>query len=87
MEGESISGLLGEERDTTTCLGDGDAVTECSYGDYSDRDDEYVEMLFQKEISFGFQRDQFLAFDNWVKSARLEAISWILKVSIFVTCF
>ncbi|KAJ7958256.1 Cyclin-D5-1 [Quillaja saponaria] len=42
-------------------------------------EDDYVGMLFEKAISFGFKNDESLVIGDWVKRARLEAISWILK--------
>ena len=49
--------------------------------DYSSSEDEYVGILIEREIDFGFKKDESLVFGNWVKNARLNAINWILKVS------
>ena len=49
--------------------------------DYSDSEDEYVGLLFEKEIDFGLKKDESLVFGNWLKRARFDAINWILKVS------
>ncbi|EEF52290.1 cyclin-D5-1 [Ricinus communis] len=82
MENESISELLCQESETRLEeqeLGDDEAIRN-GFGDL-DREEEYVEMLVEKEISFSKSKeDQSLStFDNWVKFARLEAITWILK--------
>ena len=50
----------------------------------SPAEDDYVDTLLAKEMSFGFRNDKSLVFGNWVKCARLEAIAWILKVSLFL---
>lgn len=93
MDAESISELLCQESET--CLEeevvDEDTFVNIrqSYSDL-DKEDEHVEILVDREISFGFKRGQSLVFDNWVKCARLEAIAWILKVrvySISLICF
>lgn len=46
-------------------------------------EDEYLQVLIEKEIGVGFGREEssFLLMSDWIKTARLYAIIWILKVS------
>ena len=89
---DSMSSLLCQESET--CLDE-----ELVYGDtfinfknYDGSEDEHLEILFEREICSGFKRNESLVFGNWVQCARLEAFTWILKVSLtpissFVFCF
>ncbi|XP_052203125.1 cyclin-D3-1-like [Diospyros lotus] len=49
----------------------------------SEEDDDYVQMLIEREINNGFPwhicEFACLALDNWLKYARWNAISWILR--------
>ncbi|KAF7817439.1 cyclin-D5-1-like isoform X1 [Senna tora] len=47
--------------------------------DDSGPEDEYVDILMEREIAHGFKRDESLVFGNCLKIARLDAINWILK--------
>ncbi|GLU15929.1 hypothetical protein SLE2022_323810 [Rubroshorea leprosula] len=42
-------------------------------------DDDYMQGLVQKEINFGFKKEESLVLSNGFKCARLEAITWILR--------
>ncbi|XP_040950108.1 cyclin-D5-1 isoform X2 [Gossypium hirsutum] len=42
-------------------------------------DEECVQMLFDREMSFGFKKSEPLVLCNYLKYARSEAITWILK--------
>ncbi|XVE70190.1 hypothetical protein DITRI_Ditri10aG0052600 [Diplodiscus trichospermus] len=42
-------------------------------------DEEYLPLLFDKEMGFGFQKKESLVHSNFLKYARLDAIKWILK--------
>ena len=77
-----MSSLLCQESET--CLDE-----ELVYGDtfinfknYDGSEDEHLEILFEREICSGFKRNESLVFGNWVQCARLEAFTWILKVSL-----
>lgn len=83
MDENSLSGLLCQESET--CL-DEELVeqeeTFCDLKDYGVLDDGYTDMLGEREISFGFKRDdKSLVLGDQIKCARSEAIAWILKVS------
>jgi cyclin D5 len=83
----SLSSLICQESEI--CL-DEEVVKEDSFinfKNYDGSEDENLEMLFEREICSGFKRDESLVFGNWVKCARLEAITWILKVSLTPTIF
>ncbi|KDP41628.1 hypothetical protein JCGZ_16035 [Jatropha curcas] len=89
MKGESFSGLLCQESET--CLEEEEVMIDedafidisMSYGGDLGREEDYLEMLFEREINFRLKRDQSMDIDNWVKCARLEAITWILKTRAF----
>ncbi|KAF8410218.1 hypothetical protein HHK36_002741 [Tetracentron sinense] len=55
----------------------------------SESEDEYIEMLVERESSFGTKihgsssDDCFTTLGNWLKCARLDAIRWILKTRAF----
>ncbi|CAJ2643901.1 unnamed protein product [Trifolium pratense] len=52
-------------------------VEECSM---NQSEEEYVRLLIQKEIAFGFKKDENLVFEeDSVKRGRFNAINWILK--------
>ncbi|KAL9450231.1 hypothetical protein AB3S75_012045 [Citrus x aurantiifolia] len=71
---DSLSGLLCPE--SKTCLDEDSAVLDV------ENEDEYVNTLGDKEISFGFKRgetDKSVMLSDDVKCARLEAIAWILN--------
>ncbi|KAJ4701626.1 cyclin-D5-1-like [Melia azedarach] len=81
MDENSLSGLLCQESET--CL-DEELVeqeeTFCDLKDYGVLDDGYTDMLGEREISFGFKRDdKSLVLGDQIKCARSEAIAWILK--------
>jgi hypothetical protein len=58
-------------------------VEECSMNQFSvsEEEEEHVRLLIQKEIAFGFKKDENFLLEDSVKRARLNAIYWILKVS------
>ncbi|KAM7277562.1 hypothetical protein ACFE04_004696 [Oxalis oulophora] len=76
---ESLMGLICEENES--CFSE-DLVNE----DYSFDEDninsenEYVGILIQREIHFGVKKYHSSDFDKWVKPARLDALSWFLKM-------
>ncbi|OIW20862.1 hypothetical protein TanjilG_24940 [Lupinus angustifolius] len=47
------------------------------YGVFSE--DEYIAILIEREISFGFKKDESYVLENWIKCARADVINWILK--------
>ncbi|KAK7291060.1 hypothetical protein RIF29_05924 [Crotalaria pallida] len=81
---DSMSTLLCQENEI--CL-EGDVVDEeysfiplqkQNYGVFSD--DEYMAIFIEREISFGFKKDdESLVFEDWIKRDRIDAINWILK--------
>ncbi|KAE8057066.1 hypothetical protein FH972_013787 [Carpinus fangiana] len=76
---DSLSSLLCQESET--CLYE-EVVDESKFIEFKNYDgseDEYMEMLFEREICYGFKSNKSLAIGNWLKCARLEAITWILK--------
>ena len=84
MERDSYSSLL--------CL-DEDVVDEEAFISFKNctpsdtEDDEYVQLLVDREMSFGIKTNHSFLILNWVKLARLEAVAWILRVSSFPTLF
>lgn len=74
----SLSSLLFQENQ-------GEFDDEDLYVQFDDSEEEYLGVLIEKEIGFGFGRDEedssLLLMSDWIKSARLYAINWILKVS------
>ncbi|KAF1886887.1 hypothetical protein Lal_00046125 [Lupinus albus] len=47
------------------------------YGVFSE--DEYIAILIEGEISFGFKKDESFVLENWIKLTRMDVINWILK--------
>ncbi|KAG6644350.1 cyclin-D5-1-like [Carya illinoinensis] len=79
VDDDSISGLLCQESET--CLDD--KLVEDTFINFTtcdDCEDEYMDTMFEREICYGFNKNESLVFGNWVKRARLEAITWILKI-------
>ena len=68
MDKESSSSLLSRESETRL---DQEGVD----------GEEHVVYMMHREVKFLINKDESLVFSDEVKSARLEAISWILKVS------
>lgn len=62
-------------------------VTPSCVGDSNYTEDEYVSLLANEETSRGFDSNQSLIIDNWLKDLRLEAITWILGVSVYYFFF
>lgn len=80
MDGDaSLSGLLCLENETS--LEEKEGLVDENY--IAVYDEECVQMLFDREMSLGFKKNESLVLSNWLKYARLEAITWILKVSFF----
>ncbi|XVF36409.1 hypothetical protein REPUB_Repub19eG0056200 [Reevesia pubescens] len=78
MEGDaSLSGLLCSENETFLKEKEELLVDE-NY--IAVNDEEYVQMLFDREMSFGFKKNESSVLSNYFKYARLEAITWILKI-------
>ncbi|KAL5777606.1 hypothetical protein ACOSP7_010532 [Xanthoceras sorbifolium] len=80
MDSSSFSGFLCQETDQI--LLDEEISEEGTFSGLekpSVVDDEYVKMLAEKEISFGFKRDKSLVLSQEFECARLESIAWILK--------
>ncbi|XWS24121.1 hypothetical protein CRYUN_Cryun28dG0073600 [Craigia yunnanensis] len=76
MDGDSsLSGLLCLENET--CLVEKKELVGENY--IAVYDEECVKMLFDREMSFGFKKNESLVLSNCLKYARLEAIRWILK--------
>ncbi|KAK8581048.1 hypothetical protein V6N13_144095 [Hibiscus sabdariffa] len=72
----SLSGLLCLENDTLFKEKE-EPVDEDYFAGYDE--DECLQMLFDRETSFGFKKTEPLVPCNYLKYARLEAITWILK--------
>ncbi|KAI4316615.1 hypothetical protein L6164_024580 [Bauhinia variegata] len=70
-----VSSLLCHENETF--LEDEDSFTHLR--DCNMAEDEYLNILIEREIDLGFKKDEPLGFGNWIKHARLDAINWILK--------
>lgn len=79
MDNDSLSSLLSRESETRLNeeFVDEDTFMNCS----TSEEEEYVEILMNRETDFGFKKDEPLVFGDEVKCTRLEAINWILKVS------
>ncbi|KAK6277604.1 hypothetical protein POUND7_017927 [Theobroma cacao] len=76
MDGDgSLSGLLCLENETS--LEEKEGLVDENY--IAVYDEECVQMLFDREMSLGFKKNESLVLSNWLKYARLEAITWILK--------
>ncbi|KAF7830546.1 cyclin-D5-1 isoform X2 [Senna tora] len=82
-----VSSLLCQEKEAE--LVDEDEEEEDSYfemelGKYcSVSEEEYVHILMEREMGFGFKREEDSSLlGDWVKlkTPRLDAINWILKV-------
>ncbi|XP_022766451.1 cyclin-D5-1-like [Durio zibethinus] len=77
MDGDaSLSGLLCLESKSFLKEKDELLVDENYIAVY---DEECMQMLFDREMSFGLKKNEPLVFGNFFKYARLEAITWILK--------
>ncbi|XP_024018013.1 cyclin-D5-1 [Morus notabilis] len=79
MENDSLSSLHSRESETSL---DEDSFN-ISFRQYCttsvEEEEEYVEILMERETEFGFKKDLSFVFGNFVKCHRLEAIAWILK--------
>ncbi|KAK8354477.1 hypothetical protein V6Z11_A05G222700 [Gossypium hirsutum] len=76
MEGDASScSLLCLENETF--LKEKEESTDENY--IAEYDEECVQMLFDREMSFGFKKSEPLVLCNYLKYARSEAITWILK--------
>ncbi|KAF8023092.1 hypothetical protein BT93_F0555 [Corymbia citriodora subsp. variegata] len=78
---ESLSSYLCHESEA--CLDDRGPVGEdeesVDLGDCSLDDEEYLQMLFDRETGSGFDRGGALDPGKWIESARFGVLSWILK--------
>lgn len=79
---DSLSSLLCQESETCLYEEEVDESKLIEFKNYDGSEDEYMEMLFEREICYGFKRNKSLATGNWLKCARLEAITWILNVCL-----
>lgn len=61
------------------------SVKTCTFSDTED--DEYVQLLVDREMSFGFKTSHSFLILNWVKLARLDAVAWILRVGFLFLPF
>lgn len=52
-----------------------------SHQEFGVSEEEHVGLLLQREIAFGFKKDENVVLEDSFKRARLNAINWILKVS------
>ncbi|XP_054799813.1 cyclin-D5-1-like [Prosopis cineraria] len=73
----SLSGLLCQENRAEAVVVDEDLYVQ--FEDSNASEDEYVDVLTEKEIGLGFGRDESSVLSDWIKTARLYAINWILK--------
>lgn len=76
MERDSYSSLLCLDED----VGDEDDFIVPSDAE----DDEYVQLLVDREMRFGFKTNHSFLILNPDKIARLDAVAWILRVSSFL---
>lgn len=58
-------------------------------GDPDTEEEEYLALLANQEPHRGFDANDTLVTDSWFRNARLEAITWILRVgvSFFIPLF
>ncbi|CAK7347432.1 unnamed protein product [Dovyalis caffra] len=57
-------------------------ITRTYVGD-PDTGDEYLTLLANREPHRGFNANETLVLDSWLRNARLEAITWILSEDVF----
>lgn len=79
----SLCSLLCQE--TEQCF-DEDSFTNLKHkATTSETDDEFVEALLRREVSFGIKSPSASSamIPNWIKSARSEAIAWFLNMRDF----
>ncbi|XP_031270711.1 cyclin-D5-1-like [Pistacia vera] len=78
MDDGSFSELLCQESETFL---NEELVQSSFYNlkDYSVLDDQYMKVLGDKEMSFGYKKDKSLVHNEEIRCARLEAVEWILK--------
>lgn len=89
MENEvsvSLSSLVSRESETT-CLDEVTAFMSFAHCSTSEEEEEYVEIMMERETEFGFKKGQSFVFGNFLKCARLDAIAWILKVFFLLQFF
>ncbi|KAH7523725.1 hypothetical protein FEM48_Zijuj06G0042200 [Ziziphus jujuba var. spinosa] len=80
MDDDFLPSLLCQESET--CLDEEfeDEDTFVNFNtNYTASEEDYVEMLMERETISGFKKDDSWVFGNRLKCARLEAITWILK--------
>ncbi|KAK7310808.1 hypothetical protein RJT34_08550 [Clitoria ternatea] len=80
MDDDLSSSLLCQE----TCLKEGGEQEDeyplvHSQQDFGFSEDEHVAVLIEREIAFGFKKDETLVLGDWLKRARMDAINWIIK--------
>lgn len=81
MERDSYSSLLCLDED----VGDeDDFISFKSVAPSDAEDDEYVQLLVDREMRFGFKTNHSFLILNPDKIARLDAVAWILRVSSFL---
>ncbi|KAF3446556.1 hypothetical protein FNV43_RR11736 [Rhamnella rubrinervis] len=79
MDDDFLPSLLCQESDT--CLDEEDEDAFISFTtNFNASEEEYVEMLMERETISEFNKDDTFVFGNRFKCARLEAITWILKI-------
>lgn len=81
MDDDFLPSLLCQESET--CLDEEfeDEDTFITLTNYTASEEDRVEMLMERETVPGFKKADSWVFGNRLKCARLEAITWILKVS------
>lgn len=80
---EFVSRLLCQENEEEV-VEEVDSYIHLELDDYGVSEDEYVDILIEREMGLGFQRDESLVLGEWIKAARLDAINWILRVSLTI---
>ena len=89
MAGESLSpsDLLCQEDfraelavadEDDTCID----ISRAYVGDPDTEEEEYLALLANQEPHRGFNANDALVIDSWFRNARLEAITWILRVGV-----
>lgn len=88
MAGESLSpGDLLCQEDFRAELAVADEDDTCidisrAYAGDPDTEEEYLALLANQEPHRGFNANDTLVIDSWFRNARLEAITWILRVGV-----
>lgn len=88
MDDDFVSSLLCQENEAEVVDEDEqDSYIDMEMEEFTNysvsEDDEFMHIVLERETCLGFKRDESLVLGDvdWVKTARSNAINWILKVS------